>query len=842
MPNSGEPLAHLLVRGSAEQRDFTRPGRGDKKIRDVERRAHGIARRDELTTAISEADAERSAAADSMLDELMAVGVTIVLEGAEAAFPLKLDSLESWSRHRRTPKRPRWLLLSVMPADGDRPERATVWVSDAYRGAFLRLFEDYLDKTRKDSGQPQNRELVANVGRIRRAVLEDLWQSDGTPPKHRRRWWEIWLTDADEGLAQLHAFAADRSLTVAPRSLRLPDRTVVWLNSTWEQLEPLPFTTVPVAEIREPEFIDTIEDLRRNEQDELADDLAQRLMPAAGEAPAVCHLDTGVRRSHVLLSGSLAAADTHSIFGEPTVPGNAHGTQMAGLALLGDVGADLLSARPVTLSHRLESVMILPEHSANDPSAYGLVTAQAVALPEATSARPRVFCMPITAEPERVGEPSLWSASVDALAAGVAISRSEDGIELLGAPDPDATRLFFISAGNVEPSEFTTDYRDACDLAPIQDPAHAWNCVAVGASTELTQLPVDPDFDGWTTVAEAGDVSPHSRTSVLFSRGWPTRPDICMEGGNLLTDGNGAYDPHPLVSLRTTDARDDHALTSTYATSAATAQAARLGAMAQARYPSYWPETIRGLIVHGADWTPTMRAQIDAAPGKAERLAMLRRYGWGVPNEQRVLESGRSAVTLVVQDQFTAFSGETFALRHFRLHRLPWPTAALRDLGAVPVTMRVTLSYFIEPTASRRGWRRRYAYASHNLRFELKTATETVEEFVARINRAAQSEEDGAPPRGSGSGRWLIGPNQRNTGSLHQDVWEGIGGELADCGVLAVHAVGGWWKNRGATDRMNLPVRYALVVSLRTPDQSVDLYTPVEVANEQMVPIDVNVE
>jgi hypothetical protein len=41
---------------------------------------------------------------------------------------------------------------------------------------------------------------------------------------------------------------------------------------------------------------------------------------------------------------------------------------------------------------------------------------------------------------------------------------------------------------------------------------------------------------------------------------------------------------------------------------------------------------------------------------------------------------------------------------------------------------------------------------------------------------------------------------------------------------------------------MNLPVRYALVVSLRTPDQSVDLYTPVEVANEQMVPIDVNVE
>lgn len=772
----------------------------------------------------------------------MAVGVTVVLEGADAAFPLKLDSLESWSSHRRTPRRPRWLLLSVMPADEDQPERATVWVSDAYRAPFLKLFEDYLNKTRADTGQPHNRELVANIGRIRQAVLDDLWRSDGIPPKQRVRWWEVWLTAADEGVAQLQAFAVARSLSLAQRTLRLPDRTVAWVKGTWEDLETLPFTAVPVAEIREPEFVDTIEDLPRDEQDELAADLAQRVTAALSQAPAVCHLDTGVRRSHVLLEESLAPADTHSVFGEATVPTNAHGTQMAGLALLGPVDTDLLSVHPVTLSHRLESVMILPERGSNDPSAYGLVTAQAVALPEAANRRPRVFCMAVTAEPERVGEPSLWSASVDALAAGVDITGSEDGIELLGAPNPDAARLFFISAGNVDPTDFGAGYQNVCDLAPIQDPAHAWNCIAVGASTELTQLPVDPDYEGWTAVADAGDVSPHSRTSVLFPRAWPIRPDICMEGGNLLTDGDGGYDPHPLVSLRTTDARDDHALTSAWATSAATAQAARLGAMAQARYPSYWPETIRGLIVHGAEWTPTMRAQIDAVPGKTERMALLRRYGWGVPSERRVLDSRRSAVTLVVQDQFTAFSGEKFALRHFRLHRLPWPTATLRDLGALPVTMRVTLSYFIEPTASRRGWRRRYAYASHNLRFELKTATETVEEFVARINRAAQSEEDGGQPRGSGSDRWLIGPNQRNTGSLHQDVWEGIASDLADCGVLAVHAVGGWWKNREAKDRIDHPVRYALIVSLKTPHQDVDLYTPIEIANEQMIPVDVTID
>ena len=58
-----------------------------------------------------------------------------------------------------------------------------VWVSDEYRAKFLELFEDYLTKD-TDAGNARNRELVANIGRIRAAVLEDLWQSEGSrmPP------------------------------------------------------------------------------------------------------------------------------------------------------------------------------------------------------------------------------------------------------------------------------------------------------------------------------------------------------------------------------------------------------------------------------------------------------------------------------------------------------------------------------------------------------------------------------------------------------------------------------------------------------------------------------------
>src|SRR4029079_1220282 len=41
--------------------------------------------------------------------------------------------------------------------------------------------------------------------------------------------------------------------------------------------------------------------------------------------------------------------------------------------------------------------------------------------------------------------------------------------------------------------------------------------------------------------------------------------------------------------------------------------------------------------------------------------------------------------------------------REILLHSLPWAQDILRDLGNTSVKMRVTLSYFIEPTPSERG-------------------------------------------------------------------------------------------------------------------------------------------
>jgi hypothetical protein len=163
----------------------------------------------------------------------------------------------------------------------------------------------------------------------------------------------------------------------------------------------------------------------------------------------------------------------------------------------------------------------------------------------------------------------------------------------------------------------------------------------------------------------------------------------------------------------------------------------------------------------------------------------------------------------------------------------------LQELGSASVTLRVTLSYFIEPAASRRGWRQRYSYASHGLRFELQDPLEGEAQFIQRVNREARTEEAGGRPSG-GQVSWLVGPNQRNYGSLHPDIWETSGAELASTGKLAVYPVGGWWKNNKNRDRVDQPVRYALVVSLQTEATNVDLYTPV--ANILHVPIEVRIE
>ena len=147
---------------------------------------------------------------------------------------------------------------------------------------------------------------------------------------------------------------------------------------------------------------------------------------------------------------------------------------MSGIALYGDLVPFLTAIGPVQLTHRLESVKILPDRGANDPDLYGHITATAISRAEVNAPeRPRAICLATTSGGDHWrGRPSSWSASLDNLAYGNGTDQ----------------RLIVVSAGNIREALPAADYLHRNDVSPIESPAQAWNVLTVGASTEKSNI------------------------------------------------------------------------------------------------------------------------------------------------------------------------------------------------------------------------------------------------------------------------------------------------------------------------------------------------------------------
>src|SRR5207253_2903475 len=110
------------------------------------------------------------------------------------------------------------------------------------------------------------------------------------------------------------------------------------------------------------------------------------------------------------------------------------------------------------------------------------------------------------------------------------------------------------------------------------------------------------------------------------------------------------------------------------------------------------------------------------------------------------------------------------------------------------------------------------------------------EEFRKRVSQAARSEEEEFEAVGDTSG-WELGPKLRTRGSIHSDWWTGTAADLANCGVIAVYPVSGWWRESKGND-WSKEARYALIVSIRSEAVAVpvslfapteiDFYTPIQ--------------
>lgn len=716
-------------------------------------------------------------------------------------------------------------LLSVKRGlEENAPTSAIVFVPDRAANSFLRKLEQYQNEVTPRTGRPRNENLINRIDTITLAVIRSFFtdEEDRLPTENQGVWWEIWLR---AGLReQLQAAAANLEIRLkTDEVIEFPEREVILAFSDLATLGALLTRTDSIAEIRIAKDTPAMfMEMHNVAQRDWVANLVSRVDPPGGDAVAVCVLDSGITDGHPLLAVGIQAADLHTY--DPTWgtgdSGNwqGHGTAMGGVALYGDLQQALSRHGRIPLDHRLESVKMLhPTGIQHEPELYGAVTAECISRPEITAPqRPRAICMAVTSNFDvKRGRPSSWSATIDRLCFG----------------DETARRLLLISAGNIDRADISaTNYLARTDVSSVYNPAQAWNALTVGAFTEKTRIS-DPAFQGWTPLAPHGELAPTSRTSLTWERQWPIKPEVVCEGGNWATDG-ARVDPPDDLGLLTTHYRPQlQQFDIIRDTSGSTAMAANFAGKMLAARPQLWPETVRALIVHSAEWTPAMLAHLNQNASSQDKLALLRRYGYGVPDYGRALYSALNDATLVVEDTLQPFWRDPKGVvktRDMHLHTLPWPRAELEFLGETEVELRVTLSYFIEPNPGERGWTRRHRYASHGLRFAVKRSLEALDDFRARINAAIEIEEQGLPAD-TGGDNWLLG-RIRNLGSIHSDYWRGTGAELARRDAVAIYPVGGWWKEKPNLARYDRRVRYALCVSIRATAGTIDIYTPIQTA------------
>ncbi len=824
---------HIVIASSAAQEPYTYPldVRGSTKINTPprDRASHSSALLAELARAKNELErlhAERRSA--GMHAER---GMYLTFE-SEPEFDLAFKSLD----------RPVDTIELVAIQQKAGQTFATVFVPEGRLGKLVEIVRKYETENDKRWGKPKNRTLVESISHIQRAALESFCTDEPAlfPKSDKAIWWEVWLRAGSNPDRILRSFSKEGrrlGLLIAEGHLRFLDRTVVLVHGTVGQMARSVELLDCIAELRlAKESAEFFTDLSPREQGEWVQDYARRIRFAPQDSPAVCILDTGVTRDHPLLAPALD--ERRVLTCNPDWGGHdhhRHGTEMAGLALHGDLTEVLQSDAPRTLEHVLESVKILPRESkqADTQTAsidekkdlYGRVTLEAVNRVEVAAPRTRrAFSLAVTTDEGRDrGLPSSWSAAVDKLCAG-----SDDGVQ----------RLFVISAGNVPKPEWAK-YPDRNDVDQAHDPGQAWNALTVGACTEKFRIDA-AEYPGWKPIAAPGTLSPSSTTSTEWPPSWPNKPDLVLEGGNGAMDSDGNVDSPEGLSLLSTHFRPtQRMLAATGDTSGATAQAARLAAILMARYPALWPETIRGLLVHSAEWTQAMRDEAKERVKNNERDYLLRHYGYGVPDLERASWSATNALTLVAQDALKPFqkTKSRICTQDMNLHELPWPREELLQLFSAETELRVTLSYYIEPNPARRGWKYKHRYASHGLRFKMRNPGEPIDDFRKRVTKDAQDEEQGKPDSFQEPG-WKLN-RSRNRGSIHSDIWTGAAADLADRHYLAVYPVGGWWKERSQLGRWKRSVRYALIVSIKTPATGIDIYTPV--ANMVAIPTEIEI-
>lgn len=715
----------------------------------------------------------------------------------------------------------------------DNEQEAIVLLSDLKTKEKLNSKISDFRNNNSSNGKPKNEKFIGRIQSITPTDVSSLFEGGVEELIARQpQWVEIWLTrkekkreqHIDVEKCQFFHYCEQLHLPVNSTPLEFPERLIfaiyadktdvlklAALDKRFQRCLPLrPLTSYVTG-------------LEPRKQSFWTQNVCARTEIPSETSPVVCVLDSGCNR-HPILEPLLQKRAVFSIKeGMSAADSNGHGTSMAGVSAYGDLNKALLKTTNTLYPHQIESCNL---HGVGDTNMlYGENTLAAAY--KAESLRPdvpRLFCMALTScfQTGVLGAPSSWSAALDACTSMV-----DD--------DEGQGRLFVVSAGNRE--EFSQNQEDTLE-STVQDPAQAWNVMTVGAVTHLTDYDPGRGYRQDMPYAQDGGLSPYSTNSLNWDKKAPIKPDFLCEGGNrAYSPSLGTYDNHDnlcLISPHYGIAQASY--TPFWGTSLATALASNMAATIMRKYPTIRPETVRALMVHSAEWTTDMTDKFLENKKCEGYLRLARICGHGEASLNRALECVDNGLTLVHEGCLSPYkkAHNSVIYNEMAYHELPWPTEALRELGDASVELKVTLSYFIEPSPSAvQGLEGRYAYPSCRLRFSVRPATDSKDDHIQKVSKAMRTEEERVSFRNRYQG-WQLGDNAF-LGSVHSDIWEGSAMDLSQMGGIIVYPESGWWKLRSSLNRYDRKIHYTLVVSIRTKERDIDIYTPVKTLIEQTI-------
>ncbi len=350
-------LPHIYLPGHGNREDLRSPrsGGGSGAIPERNRQQHAQRLEEMLTAAVAAAE-----------DRIINRDPTI--RGGTPGFYLEfelpqtqqavLDKLENKQGKQHIE------LVAARPStEGSDLLKATVFVPESRREHYLRKVRAYANEDsvryKKDeegnylldekgnrlekSRRPKNQALVAaletaNLGEVLSLYTDD---SDIFPKVGKEVWWEVWLRPERRTILD---HAADQlQVTVREHTVSFVEREVVLARASPETIGRIVANTDAIAELRlardTPSFFIEMEGAH---QIAWAQELAERIVPPKGNAPAVCLLDSGSTRRHPLIIPALTERDLQAwhvdLHGEDvSAQWNGHGTQMSGVVLYGDL-------------------------------------------------------------------------------------------------------------------------------------------------------------------------------------------------------------------------------------------------------------------------------------------------------------------------------------------------------------------------------------------------------------------------------------------------------------------------------------------------------------------------